>query len=340
MRCLESSPQRQMPVQLVHRGDTAAGLERARVDTLIDDAFLGHDGGLAQRPRRARGVADLPGEDVVVVSARPMRSARLVLEVISQDGRVRRHRLGRIDEHRQFLVLDLDQIDGVGRNVAILGHDERDLLALEQHFVIGQYGLNIAGQCRHPMQLERLQVVGGEHRLDTGQLERRVFLDRFDPGVTVGRPDEITEQHARQLEIAPSATMTADMSLPGSPFATLPPRVPQYRTCGSAICNEVSANDRARRREQLRSDQFVLGGQRPMTTASGSLRIPRNSSKSCRSTRCSGLANRSFIIGIRLWSAGHDPSVLTVLRQQPDGLVQRAGPMVLEWRGYHFAFLP
>ena len=39
-------------------------------------------------------------------------------------------------------------------------------------------------------------------------------------------------------------------------------------------------------------------------------------------------------------SAGHDPSVLTVLRQQPDGLVQRAGPMVLEWRGYHFAFLP
>src|SRR5580692_10143301 len=177
-----------------------------------------------------------------------------------------RHRLGRIDEHRQFLVLDLDQIDGVGRNVAILGHDERDLLALEQHFVIGQYGLNIAGQCRHPMQLEWLQVVGGEHRLDTGQLERRVFLDRFDPGVTVGRPDEITEQHTRQLEIAPSATMTADMSSPGSPFATLPPRVPQYRTCGSAICNEVSANDRARRREQLRSDQFVLGGQRPMTT--------------------------------------------------------------------------
>src|ERR1700730_6479588 len=51
------------------------------------------------------------------------------------------------------------------------------------------------------MQLERLQVVGGEHGFDTGQLERRVFVDRFDPGVTVRRPDEITEQHPRQLEI-------------------------------------------------------------------------------------------------------------------------------------------
>jgi hypothetical protein len=87
-----------------------------------------------------------------------MGAACLVLEVVAQDGCVRRHRLGRIDERRQFLVLDFDQIDRVSRNVAVLGHDERDLLALEHDFLIGEHGLDIAGQCRHPMQLERLQV--------------------------------------------------------------------------------------------------------------------------------------------------------------------------------------
>jgi hypothetical protein len=39
-------------------------------------------------------------------------------------------------------------------------------------------------------------------------------------------------------------------------------------------------------------------------------------------------------------STGNDPGILAVLRQKADGLVQRAGPMVLKWRGYHFRFLP
>jgi hypothetical protein len=39
-------------------------------------------------------------------------------------------------------------------------------------------------------------------------------------------------------------------------------------------------------------------------------------------------------------SAGNDPGILAVLRQEADGLVQRSGPMVLEWRGYHSRLLP
>ena len=129
--------------------------------------------------------------------------APLVLpcEIVAQHRRVGGHRLVRIDERRQRLVLDLDEIDRVGGDVAVLGHDEGDLLALEQHLLVGQYRLHVAGQCRHAMQLERLQIGGGQHRLDARQLERCLLVDRFDAGVAIGRADEIAEQHAGQFEI-------------------------------------------------------------------------------------------------------------------------------------------
>src|SRR5215469_9254489 len=34
-------------------------------------------------------------------------------------------------------------------------------------------------------------------------------------------------------------------------------------------------------------------------------------------------------------SAGHDPCFFTVVRQKPERLVERAGPMIGERRGYH-----
>jgi hypothetical protein len=66
----------------------------------------------------------------------------------------------------------------------VLGYDESDLLTLEDFFV-GQYGLDVAGQRRHPVQFERLQVLDSEHRFDTRQLDRRLLIDRFDAGMAV-----------------------------------------------------------------------------------------------------------------------------------------------------------
>ena len=60
-------------------------------------------------------VAHLPVEDVVVVLALAVRAVGLVLEVLADHRRVRRHRLERIDVERQRLVFDLDQVGGVGR---------------------------------------------------------------------------------------------------------------------------------------------------------------------------------------------------------------------------------
>ena len=56
----------------------------------------------------------------------------------------------------QDVVLDVDQLERVARRVAVLGDDERDLLALEAHLVGGQHGLDVVGQRRHPGQARGL----------------------------------------------------------------------------------------------------------------------------------------------------------------------------------------
>ena len=52
----------------------------------------------------------------------------------------------------ELVVLDVDQLDAVAGRVAVLGDDERDLLALEAHLVGGQHGLHVVRQRGHPRQ--------------------------------------------------------------------------------------------------------------------------------------------------------------------------------------------
>ena len=125
------------------------------MDPLIDDPFGGDDRSATDGAGCSRGIADFPGENVVVMLARPVRTAGLALQVVAQNRRSRRHRLVGVDERRQIFIFDLDQIDRVGGDIAVLD-DERDLLALKQHLLVGQDGLNIAGEGRHPMQFQRL----------------------------------------------------------------------------------------------------------------------------------------------------------------------------------------
>jgi hypothetical protein len=62
---------------------------------------------------------------------------RLLFPVVSENGSVRIESLVWIHQNRQLLVLDLDQLGGVGCCVAILGHDKSYLLRLEQNFSSG-----------------------------------------------------------------------------------------------------------------------------------------------------------------------------------------------------------
>ena len=61
------------------------------MDALIDDLLLGHYRGLRQGSRCSRGVTNLPGEDMIGMLARAVRSSRFVFEVVAQNRRVPRH---------------------------------------------------------------------------------------------------------------------------------------------------------------------------------------------------------------------------------------------------------
>ena len=64
----------------------------------IGDHLLDRDLGLVEGGVGRGLVAGLPGEDVVVVLALAVRAVGLVLDVLADHRRVRRHRLERIDD--------------------------------------------------------------------------------------------------------------------------------------------------------------------------------------------------------------------------------------------------
>ena len=125
-------------------------------------------------------------------------------------GRVRRHRLERIDQHRQLFVLDLDQLDRVGRDIAVVGDDEGDFLVLEQHLLLRQHRLHVAGERRHVVQAERLQVGGGQHRHHARHRLRLGGVDLLDPRMAVGRADEVAVDHAGQLQVVDIVALALD----------------------------------------------------------------------------------------------------------------------------------
>ena len=111
------------------------------------------------------------------------------------------HRLERIDHDRQRLVFDLDRVDAVIGGVAVGGDHEGDFLVLEQHLAVGQHHLHVAGQRRHPGEVDGLQRLGGDHREHARHLQRLLGVDRLDARMGVRRADEIAMQHARQLQV-------------------------------------------------------------------------------------------------------------------------------------------
>ena len=201
VRRLEGAPQRQLALDLVEGGDALAGLERAGVHARIGDHLLDLDVGLVEGGVGRGLFAGLPVEDVVVVLARPVRAFLLVLDVLADEGRVGVHRLHRIDVAGQPLVFDLDRVGAVGGGVAVGGDDEGDLLVLEQHLAVGQHHLHVAGERRHPGEVDALEFLGGEHGEHARHLQRLGRVDLLDAGVGMRRAVEIAVQHAGQFQV-------------------------------------------------------------------------------------------------------------------------------------------
>ena len=159
-----------------------------RIDDLLgdDDVGLGEDG------VGGRGVAGLPVEAMVV---------GLAVE-IGADHRCRRvQRLADIDDRSQRLIVNVDELQGISRGVAILGDDECDLLALEPHLVGGQHGLHVIGQGGHPGQALGGEIGAGDDGLDLRMGLGGADVDAVDRGVGVGRAQDRQVQHAGQLHV-------------------------------------------------------------------------------------------------------------------------------------------
>jgi hypothetical protein len=210
VRRLERAPERELALDLVERGNALAGLERAGVYARIDDQLLdGHVRGRESRVGRGL-VARLPVEDVVVVLARAVGALGLVLEVFADHRRIGGHGLERIDIDRERLVFHLDQVGGVGRDIAVLGDHERDLLILEQHLAVGEHHLHVARERRHPGEVHGFECLGGQHRDHAGDGGRFRGIDLLDTGVRVGRAGEVAVEHARQLQIVDIVALALD----------------------------------------------------------------------------------------------------------------------------------
>ena len=204
MRRLERAPKRQLSVHLVHRRHTPAGLKRAGVRAVVIHAFRRHDVGIRDHFLRRVLVARLPRKDMVVMLARPVRTsgdgAVLGHQILAQHD-VRLQRLERIDDHGQLVVLHLDRLNPVRRRVAILGHNKRHFLPLEQHFAIRKHHLLVTRQRRHPVQAQRLQICRRQHGQHAGNFQRRRRINAFDPGMRIRRAHKVAKDHSVELDI-------------------------------------------------------------------------------------------------------------------------------------------
>ena len=125
------------------------------------------------------------------------------------DGRARLQRLQRIEDARQDLVLDLDELERPLRDVQRLGGHQRDRLAVEAHLIRGQHrhiraaALLLAGLARHVgHQLDVGQVRRGEDAGDARQVARLAHVQPHDPRARLRAAEDLGVEHQRQREVA------------------------------------------------------------------------------------------------------------------------------------------
>ena len=186
-------------VVLDHR---AVELERRRVEAVEVELADPHH--VVRVRERALDVAP-------VVDALPREvAAGLVVE----HGNVVLLRLARVRDRRQRLVLDLDELAGVARELARLGHDGDHGLADEARPPDGEgVVLHVRAGRRGDLE-ERVgedrHLVAGERPVHARSLERLRDVDRADLRVRVRRADEPDVAHPVALHVVDEHALTLD----------------------------------------------------------------------------------------------------------------------------------
>ena len=167
---------------------------------VVDDIQLGDVMGLGERLVGRRLVADLP---IVTNVARRFRMHQRRTDL---------GRIGRGDDGRSLLVVDLQLLGRVLRLIQAVRDDHGHLVADVTHRILRQGGMGrclvrltvLAGD--RPATDQAAQTIGGqmlagEDRDHAGRGLGRVAVDRADPGVGVGRADEIGVRLARAVDV-------------------------------------------------------------------------------------------------------------------------------------------
>ena len=126
-------------------------------------------------------------------------------------GASRIERRAGVDDDRERLVLDVDQLQRVARRVAVVGDHERDLLALEADLVGREHRLRVAATASASRRASRAsRSAPGDDGVDLRVLERGGGVDRHDPGVGERAAQDRAVQHARQLHVVDERALAAD----------------------------------------------------------------------------------------------------------------------------------
>ena len=173
-------------------GDAAASLERRRVRTRVVRVEADDSVGLGEGLVGRRLVARLPLVAGVV---------GLALLVVADDGGVGGQRELRVDDGWERVVLDVDELERVPRDVRALGHHAGDLLALEPHLVGGEHGLRVTRQCGHPGESVRGERLAGHDSDDAGERLGGRCVDVHDAGVRELAAQEREVQHPGEGDV-------------------------------------------------------------------------------------------------------------------------------------------
>ena len=193
MRNLRRRPQRQRAFAGVIRRDHRARLDRHRRQPLVIQPVLDDAIGAAE------GVVDVAAADRVgegyVAAQVGMRERAAALE-----------RFFRIGDHRQRLVIDVDRVDGIARDVRIGGDRDRHRVADEIDAIAGQQRVrrclqarDLGGAGNQPARI--VHVGAGKDSDDAGNRFRGCGVHAFHPGVGVRTAENRRVQHPRQAHI-------------------------------------------------------------------------------------------------------------------------------------------
>ena len=123
-------------------------------------------------------------------------------------------RLLRVDQHRQRVVLDLDQLGRVARELASRRADRRDRLAHVAHApdrqrVVLDVPARLDGHLEERVRVDR-DLVAGDRPVDAFELERLRDVDRDDLRVRVGRADEVDVAHPVPAHVVEEGALALD----------------------------------------------------------------------------------------------------------------------------------